>query len=606
MADQTKEPREPIESLQDTGGPIDAGGPSSHGFSAEIGLGQRLPGPAGQTVVPSVGPDPTATTPFDRYELPKVGGPLRFDVEVATIGEWLGADLSRRRGRAGSFEDDLEVQTAGRVDGAAGRELFSGDAGVGVGALLGPPSALTDELYYKLQADGLPLDWGDVTPTGTRPRVSSVSGGGGAGLPGGVIRVVFNSNMRDHPTLGGVLDPRNYIVTEVATSRRMYVRQVVRVSPTTVDLYGEEVRPYVLTELHLEVKNVEGENGDVIDPAYDEATFSMKGTVYPAGSTLHAFMGLYTGIQSDNASGVDPDVTGPQLIAVDPIAGAGFAGATTNITLKVEDLETGVDQSTIEIDLRRGSGPVEPVWRPAGGGGGAQPGYIVVETPTADGYQYVINPDVDLPDGETITIIGRATNLAPLPEALDDSYWFKIFDKYGFVTVTQTADYELTLDFAEDMQTAGAPGTALLDPASYDIDESVGSGVPIAPTGVTFVNVRQVKLTIPLSTNGERYDVEVVGFLETLGGDGALGAIGEYVADVTLPYVKKVEPLGPTRLRVTFSREMQNNADLVNPEKYRFTEGLFAALVTRTGPDTVEVTTSRQLAGRNYSLRVNP
>lgn len=498
---------------------------------------------------------------------------------------------------------------------ATGADSFYGtrEVGAGLGAKRRPDAGGAEELLFWEVIDAATIPggytWGEVTPDGTGPTIT-----GAAQVGGSVVRVDFSAAMRvEHPYKGDVLDPRSYYLKESVGRHRLEVVRVTRdpLLATRVYLHTEELSKTPL-EYTVTVRKAQDANGDPVGAGGTlpiSATFWSITPPYDTFTDAHFFYGLQTGFQSDTGSGLEPDVTGPVLTGVDPVEGSGYADKATNVLLTIEDAETGVNHSSIEVDMQVGDSPgdgtIVPIWR--GGAGGAQPGpFTVAETPTADGYQYEINPDSDFVDGKFVTIYGRATNLAPLPVGLDDSYWFRIFDKYGIVSVVQTGDFELTFNFAEDMKTTGPEGAALLDPASYTLDESGGVGVPIAPSAVTFVNVRQIKVTVPLATSGEPYLLEVVGGVAVATGELITGALAVYDADVSLPYVKEVEPLGPTRLRVTFSREMENNADLVNPEKYRFTEGLFAALVTRTGADTVEVTTSRQIAGRTYSLRVNP
>jgi hypothetical protein len=72
------------------------------------------------------------------------------------------------------------------------------------------------------------------------------------------------------------------------------------------------------------------------------------------------------------------------------------------------------------------------------------------------------------------------------------------------------------------------------------------------------------------------------------------------------PKVIDVEALAIDRVRVTFSKEMTDNVDLVDPTKYRFDGGVFATSVVRVAPDAVEVVTSGQDAGATYELTVLP
>jgi hypothetical protein len=422
--------------------------------------------------------------------------------------------------------------------------------------------------------------------------------------------VTFDIDMRDHPYLGGVLDPRNYTLVEDATSRRLPVFLVRRISSTEVDLYTEEL---VATAYTLTVKKAESSNGDVVDPANDTAQFTGAPTTFPAGTELHSFYGLEAGFQSDNATGVDPDVSGPVVTAIDPVAGAALASKSTNIQLTIVDVETGVVASSVDLDVEINGGGKIPIWR--GSAGGEQPAFAATtETPIANGFDYVINPHSDLPDGATVIVYAKATNSStPVATTTDTSYQFKVFDKFGVMTLVQTGDLELTATFKDPMRTTGAEGAALIDAASYQLN-SLGAGVAATISAVTFVSASSVKFTLAggpaagITTRGEQYQVEVLSALVVVdsSGDTIAGALGNYISATSLPRITKIESLSANRIRVTFSRDMQDNVDLIDVSKYRFSEGLFAASVTRTSSTTVEVTTSRQLEGRSYSLTVFP
>lgn len=170
------------------------------------------------------------------------------------------------------------------------------------------------------------------------------------------------------------------------------------------------------------------------------------------------------------------------------------------------------------------------------------------------------------------------------------------------LSVVQINDGYIDVDFGATMKV----DAAFLDVASYNLDESVGAGVAVAITAVTLTSVHSVRLTVSLGTNAEQYRFEVVGDVRQGTGETIVGTASVYVASVDPPRVVAVSALSATSVEVTFSRDMTNNADLVDPTKYRFDNGLFAAVVERTGARTVVVTTSQQIEGAVYSLRVFP
>lgn len=70
------------------------------------------------------------------------------------------------------------------------------------------------------------------------------------------------------------------------------------------------------------------------------------------------------------------------------------------------------------------------------------------------------------------------------------------------------------------------------------------------------------------------------------------------------PYVVLAESLSPTSVRVTFSAAMLLNADLCDPTRYVFSDGLSALRVRRLSAETVLVKTTHQIGWHTYRLRV--
>jgi hypothetical protein len=507
-----------------------------------------------------------------------------------------------------AFDDVEELGRLISPATATGAKSYHG-VDVGRGRQEGAAATAEEVLFWEvLDEPSLPggYTWGEVTPTGTGPSVVSAARAGPS-----TVRVTFSAALRNHPYKGEVLNPDSYVLEEASTLRRLFIVLVQRASDTEVDLVTEELAD-VPRSYRLTVKNVQGVNGDPVGAGGGTTQVTFVSTVAPYNtfSEAHFYYGMKTGLNSDTATDIEPDVSGPVLTAVDPIAGAGFADAETNIILRITDPESGVNHDSVEIDIWRGAPqPVEPVWR---GGSGAQPGYAVTETPIAGGYEYEIDPNVDLPDGKIITVYGRASNLFvtyPLP--LDDSYWFKVFDKYGFIVTTQTGDYELSLVFGAAMEVTGGPGALLADPATYEL-EALGAGLPAGvfyPSGVNVISPTLVRLTVPLITKGQLYAITVVQDIRLQIGDSALGAISEFSGNPSLPRVSQVVPTGSRTVEVSFNRDLQDNADLVNPGAYAFTGGLRAETVERVAANKVRLTLNRLMERRRtylLSVKANP
>ena len=433
---------------------------------------------------------------------------------------------------------------------------------------------------------------------GAGPSVVSAVGGGVTGPAGNQVRVTFDRALDFNPITSRALDPDAYDLRETSSGRKLVVVFCTRFSDTEVDLHSEELS---VTQINyaLTVQLVTDLFGQVVDPANNTATFVAKGTQRPVLNTLHAFFGLQAGMQSDVATGVSPDVDPPVLQNQSPVPGALLVPVDANVIMEIVDPESGLVDTSVVIEIDTGSGFVD-AWR----NDAQQPGFAVVKTPVAGGNRYNIDPASDFSPGATVQV--RVTAQDTVLNVLSTSYQFTAFNVFGFLTVTQSGDLELTVDFADPMQTAGAPGAALVDPASYSIT-SLGAGVPIAVQSIQLVNNQRLRFTIPISTNGEAYRVEVVAAnVETTTGASIQGALGDYVAMVSPPRVLQVTPVSDRAIDVTFSRDMDSNPDLLSTSKYVFTQGLIAEAVSALAPDSVRVTTSRQDPGRQYALTVNP
>ena len=180
------------------------------------------------------------------------------------------------------------------------------------------------------------------------------------------------------------------------------------------------------------------------------------------------------------------------------------------------------------------------------------------------------------------------------------------------MVATHTADLELTLVFAEAMETAGAPGAALANPLSYALKSNSGLGLPsgtVYPSGVTVISPTLLRLTIPYTTSGEEYRLEIVGALETATGSLITGALYDWDSVTSKPRVTQVTPKTVRTVEVSFDREMEDNADLLNPSAYVFNGGLRADLVEKIDPSSVRVTlNSLMTPGQEYllSVKANP
>lgn len=102
--------------------------------------------------------------------------------------------------------------------------------------------------------------------------------------------------------------------------------------------------------------------------------------------------------------------------------------------------------------------------------------------------------------------------------------------------------------------------------------------------------------SLPATTPMEEFAIASTG--EGFGGE---------VAVVSAPVVSKIAASGLRSIDVTFSREMANTPEILDPSKYVFTGGIAALSVARLAVDSVRVTIDQDVLDEViYQLTVNP
>ncbi len=295
----------------------------------------------------------------------------------------------------------------------------------------------------------------------------------------------------------------------------------------------------------------------------------------------------------------------PELQNLDPYDGELNILENSNFFLKIRDYDSDLNFSSVLIDVERGSG-WEKVWK----SGAQQSGFSVTENVIAtDEVTYDVNPNADFTAGVTVQVRVRAYDEALTPNLLDQIYNFEIFDKNKVFTITHLSDLQLEVTSSIALKTTGAPGIALENPASYSIISKTGYGYPsgsFQPAAVYVDSSTSFRLTLPnYTTVNEEYRLTVLGALETITGLPLIGSIYDWISETSLPYVTQIVPTSARTVEVSFSREMLNNDDLINPSAYVFTGGIRAEVVERVDATKVVVTTNAPLvSGAEYLISV--
>lgn len=390
---------------------VKTAGGRSHQLDEGVGQSVKVPGPANQ-LPDNQGQDP-AVGVFDKQGtdanlLTAGGSPLWGMVGIGT-GQTQSEVPS-------TVEDALSLNTVGGLD-------FWWMPGLGAGKTPIPPKSGVDDLvFYDVQTSAgfniLTYPWGNVTPGGHTPAIAAAVGSGHT------VRVQFDRQMRNHPYLGGVLDPINYKVIEIDTSRVLEVFHVEWVTNyNEVRLYTEEFHLVYPWNYRVEVRNVQDADGDVL--IYDYEDFSAAGTAFPAAEDMHVFYGLTAGLQASKQTAVTPDIDKPIVTNQDPAPLQTNVLVYSNIKLDIIDPSgSGINASSVIIRANYldvfGVSTWYDVWK----NDAAQPGYAVTKTPVTFGFRYDINPNTNMPDTARITIYVFAYDTASIPNFVETTYYF--------------------------------------------------------------------------------------------------------------------------------------------------------------------------------------
>ncbi len=405
-------PTFPTKKASDTDlGKIKTAGGRSHQLDTGVGQGVKIPGPADQ-LPDNQGQDPQAGV-FDKQginaNLLTAGGAPLWGVPDVGTGQTQSPPPS-------TVEDDLTLLTTGGLD-------FHWMPGLGQGNRpSGPKSGVDDLAFYDVQTSAgfniLTYPWGNVTPSGHTPGIAAAVGSGHT------VRVQFDRQMRNHPYLGGVLDPRNYKVIEIDTSRVLEVFHVEWVTNyNEVRLYTEEFHLVYPWDYRVEVRNVQDEDGDVL--VYDFEDFSAAGSAFPAAEDMHVFYGLTAGLQASKQIDVTPDIDKPIVTNQDPAPLQTNVLVYSNIKLDIVDPSgSGINANSVIIRANYLDVYGVSTWYDVWKNDAQQPGYVVTKTPITFGFRYDINPNTDMPDTARITIYVFAYDTASIPNFVETTYYF--------------------------------------------------------------------------------------------------------------------------------------------------------------------------------------
>lgn len=235
------------------------------------------------------------------------------------------------------------------------------------------------------------------------------------------VRLTYNQAMNFDLTGRGivaVLDPLNYVFTDLGGSHELHPMRVEKYSDTQVDIITNFQRA---TTYEVQVQRAYDFWGRLIDSSYDTVSFSGVEPTYPSAPSpnMYTFYGLYAGMQEDEQVDILPDLSGPYLVNQNPGSGDTNVALDANVLFDVVDPDTGINELSVIIYV---NGVI--AWE----NNAQKPGFTVTKTPIGGGFRYEVDPFADFDSFTLIPVRVIAANQAPLPIAVDTSYSFRTVD----------------------------------------------------------------------------------------------------------------------------------------------------------------------------------
>jgi hypothetical protein len=241
----------------------------------------------------------------------------------------------------------------------------------------------------------------------------------------GVVRVVFSEEMfmeEVNGTLADVLKGNNYHVTEQVSGTPLPVLRVRRVNATTVDLLTGDMTGVTY---NISVDGAMDIYGNEVSSA--GTSFIGLADIYPTGDNMFTFTTSYVGMQEAPITDIAPDLDPPYVTNRDPIPGQIDVHHQKVIEFDLLDVVDGegIDPDSIVIT-------VDGDTAYDGSAGGFQGDYTHGSssvTPITDGFSFTIfRIGQDWESFKQIDIRVECNDLAPIPNYLDVSWFFRVWD----------------------------------------------------------------------------------------------------------------------------------------------------------------------------------
>lgn len=269
-------------------------------------------------------------------------------------------------------------------------------------------------LGFQWGVDKLTITSGDGS---VQPRLLSVV----ASDPN-TLRATFDIDMMFLEDPGSVLKPYHWSITEQISGDVLPILYITRYSSTEIDIHTANQSG---VDYDVLVDGVKSARDQLIDPAFDDATFSGIADTYPTFSTMRGFFGHDAGLQGERV-----DVSAPYLNNQDPAPLETGVALNKSIEFDLVDNEGNIDLTTVEIWVdgdKVYDGATDTFLSGVGFDYTASTRTVLPGPPA--GHHFTLDPAADWTEFDTISVRVYAEDFAAF--TLDTTWTFRAADETG-------------------------------------------------------------------------------------------------------------------------------------------------------------------------------
>lgn len=143
--------------------------------------------------------------------------------------------------------------------------------------------------------------------------------------------------------------------------------------------------------------------------------------------------------------------------------------------------------------------------------------------------------------------------------------------------------------------------------SAWELVPDSGAAIPASISSIDLNDDGTLEFETSNFTDGESYELRAVGDIRLRDGESIKGISQIFTAVGEQPEVSSVTPIASNGVRVVFSAEMKQDAELIDPANYVFggASTITPILITVVTPTTVDIQTLEELVSDAlYSLTV--